>query len=291
MPLPGDPLADASAAARAAGVEVRELSSIEELQAAAGLFGLVWGRPESPPVTMELLRALSKAGNYVAGTFEDGRLVGAAAAFFEAPASRSMHSHIGAVVPDAAGRGAGRALKLHQRVWALERDVTTIAWTFDPLIRRNAYFNLVKLGARPVEYLRDFYGDMTDLINAGDRSDRLLVHWELLDADVAAAARGTYRTASAEAERHAGATVALDIGESGEPVPRDQGTVGRVLVAVPPDVEGLRRSDPGLAGAWRLALRDVLSASLAAGGRVTGFDPAGWYVLDLPPGTEGEAAS
>jgi len=33
-----------------------------------------------------------------------------------------------------------------------------IAWTYDPLIRRNAYFNLVKLGARPVEYLRNFYG-------------------------------------------------------------------------------------------------------------------------------------
>lgn len=291
MPLPDDPVADATVAARAAGVEVRELSSIEELRAAAGMFGLVWGRSESPPVSMELLRALSKAGNYVAGTFEDGRLVGAAAAFFEAPAARSLHSHIGAVLPQAAGRGAGRALKLHQRAWALERDVTTIAWTFDPLIRRNAYFNLTKLAATPVEYLQDFYGDMTDRINAGDRSDRLLVHWQLLDAGVTAAARGDYPTVSAEVHRRAGAAVVLDLGERGEPVRRGPAADGQVLVAVPSDAEGLRTSDPRLAAAWRLALREALSGPLAAGGSVTGFDPAGWYVIDPSPATEGKTAS
>ena len=54
-------------------------------------------------------------------------------------------------------------------------------WTFDPLVRANARFNLVKLGAVAVAYLTDFYGEMQDGINAGDRSDRCAVKWELDD--------------------------------------------------------------------------------------------------------------
>ena len=59
------------------------------------------------------------------------------------------------------------------------RTSTTVTWTYDPLIRRNAFFNLTRLGARPVEYLVDFYGEMTDAINAGQGSDRLMLHWDL----------------------------------------------------------------------------------------------------------------
>ena len=62
-----------------------------------------------------------------------------------------------------------------------------IAWTYDPLIRRNAYFNLAKLGARPVEYLPNFYGAMDDAINGGTETDRMLVRWELR-SDLAVAA-------------------------------------------------------------------------------------------------------
>ena len=45
---------------------------------------------------------------------------------------------------------------------------------FDPLVRRNARLNLVRLGADVTDYLPDFYGAMDDAVNAGDRSDRLL---------------------------------------------------------------------------------------------------------------------
>ena len=52
-------------------------------------------------------------------------------------------------------------------------------WTFDPLVARNAWFNLGKLGAVADAFGRAFYGEMTDEINAGDRSDRLVVRWDL----------------------------------------------------------------------------------------------------------------
>jgi predicted GNAT superfamily acetyltransferase len=176
----------------------------------------------------------------------------------------------------------GFALKLHQRSWALARGVRSIEWTFDPLIRRNAYFNLVKLGARPAEYLPNFYGAMFDAINGTADSDRLLIAWDLRSPLVTDACAGKAAAACAEAELADGASVALSASSDGWPVP---GTAsGRVhLIAVPRDIEGLRVADPACAAAWRTALRGSLEPLLAAGARVTGFDRsyngAGWYVV------------
>ena len=139
----------ADAAALAAGVTVREVADLVELEDVVRLYSAIWGRDANPPMTVELLRAFTKAGNYVGGAFEDGRLVGACVGFFHAPAEDALHSHIAGVAPSLNGRHVGFALKLHQRAWALLRGVSEIAWTFDPLVSRNAYFNLVKLGAQP----------------------------------------------------------------------------------------------------------------------------------------------
>ena len=52
-------------------------------------------------------------------------------------------------------------------------------WTFDPLVARNAYFNLHKLGAVADRFERNFYGEMTDTLNRGERTDRVVVRWDL----------------------------------------------------------------------------------------------------------------
>ncbi|GII75250.1 hypothetical protein Sru01_02320 [Sphaerisporangium rufum] len=267
----------AAAAARASGVSVRDLTGIPELTGVVGLFAGIWGRAANPPVTVELLRAFTKAGNYVAGAFDGGRLVGACVGFF-APAGGALHSHIAGVAPAAAGRSVGFALKLHQRAWALQRDVGEIDWTFDPLVARNAYFNLVKLAARPVEYLPDFYGPMADAINGDAESDRLLVRWRLRDEAVGRAALGGGAGGLTADERRAGAVLALGIAEDGGPLPgRLDGVTS--LVAVPRDIAALRTADPGLARRWRLALRETLTGLTAAGGRIDGFDRAGRYIV------------
>jgi predicted GNAT superfamily acetyltransferase len=267
----------ADAAARSAGVRVRELSTLADLDAVYRLYDGIW-RPDrkNPPVTTDLLRALTKAGNYVSGAFLGDELVGACVGFFGAPVPHTtMHSHIAGVSGAARGRSVGFALKLHQRAWAMLRGVATISWTFDPLVRRNAYFNLVKLAATAEEYLPDFYGDMHDSINAGDDTDRLLVRWDLADRSVAAACAHRARSGGGGIE---GAVVALQPSEGDRPVfgSRDGDTV---LVGVPADIESLRVSDPGSATEWRAALRDVLVPLLADAYRVSGFDRAGWYVL------------
>ena len=173
-------LEDARRAAERSGIDVRLIGSLAEINAVSSLFDRIW-QPEknNPPVTIDQLRALTYAGNYLAGAFDHGSLVGACVGFFAAPAGVSMHSHVTGVAANVRGRSVGFALKLHQRAWALGQGLTEVTWTFDPLVRRNAYFNLVKLGAKAREYLIDFYGDMDDAINVGQGSDRLLVGWDL----------------------------------------------------------------------------------------------------------------
>ena len=75
----------ADAAALAAGVSVREVTDLAELTGVVELYATIWGRSGNPPMTIELLRAFSKAGNYVGGAFEGERLVGAWGGVLHAP--------------------------------------------------------------------------------------------------------------------------------------------------------------------------------------------------------------
>lgn len=63
-----------------------------------------------------------------------------------------------------------------------------------------------------------------------------------------------------------------------------------MLVAVPEDVEALRRADPDAARAWRHAVREVLGGLLTEGALVTGFDRRAGYVVERP-GPAGRSGS
>ncbi|MFC0625733.1 GNAT family N-acetyltransferase [Kribbella deserti] len=275
-----DAVAAADAAASSAGVFIRGLDRMAELDAVCDLFDRIWRFDGGhAPVSSELLRAMSRAGGYVAGAFEGDELVGACVGFFSPPAEFGLHSHIAGVSPKTRGRSVGFAMKVHQRAWAMAQGLTKISWTYDPLVGRNAYFNLVKLGARPAEYLANFYGPMNDALNAGDDTDRLMVTWQLEDPLVAAACAGAPSIADLVAERAAGAQAMLARSDSGDPVRHDV-DARTVLIAVPPDIERLRGDDPMSAGRWRLAVRDCLGGLLDQGARVRGFARSDYYIVD-----------
>lgn len=276
----GASLASAEAAALSAGIDIRPLEDVSDLEAVRRLYERIWRTGENnPPVTADLLRAMAKAGSYVSGAFDEGELVGACFGFFAPPAHRALHSHIAGVVAEMQGRNVGFALKLHQRAWAIARGVEEISWTYDPLVRRNAHFNVGKLAADASEYLPNFYGPMDDDINRSDDTDRVLLRWSLNSPRVEAACALRPRRADANAARMAGAATALGCSSGGRPV-AGRSDSATVLVAVPDDIEALRLTDPGCAAEWRAALRDALGGLLDDGARITGFDRSGWYIVE-----------
>ena len=109
---------------------------------------------------------MSFAGGYISGAYAGDELIGASAGFLGRRAGElHLHSHISGVIAARQSRHVGVALKQHQRAWALARGIDSIEWTFDPLVRRNAFFNLVKLGAEVV-------GIRTELLRPDARRDQ-----------------------------------------------------------------------------------------------------------------------
>ncbi len=276
---------DAARAGERAGVEVRALHTHAELTDARGIWDAVWPTfPGATEITGNLLRAMEHAGGYVGGAYDGDRMIGSCLAFVGRTRGAHgwhthLHSHVAAALPGFADRGVGTALKLHQRAWALEHGIDRIVWTFDPLVRRNARLNLVKLGGVGVEYLVNFYGEMDDALNVGDESDRILLQWDLASDRVADALSRTTPMRSRDEWLALGATDALVETEDG---PRRRDASSPVLlVALPDDIVDIRRVDLSLAKVWRRQVRAVLEPVVGSGGRVVGLSTEGHYVVEV----------
>jgi predicted GNAT superfamily acetyltransferase len=229
-----------------ADVSIDVADTLADLQQLAAVFDEIWGTT-CPVVRVELLRAVQHAGGYLSVLEQGGRVVGGSFGILARHRGEpALHSHVTGVLPAVRRTGAGRAVKLHQRAWAADHGLAWIVWTFDPLVRRNAWFNLGVLGARVEEYLVDFYGPIEDAVNARDETDRLLVAWAVDDSRAVSSARPDGET---------------------------------IEVATPDDIVALRGTDPEAAAHWRRRLRTELAGALAAGGEVVGFTRDGAYVV------------
>lgn len=230
----------------------------------------VWGHPGGErPMPPELLLALAHSGNYVAMACDGDEVVGASVAFRGLDADGPLlHSHMTGVLPRVRGASVGLALKCHQRDWALAGGIDRVVWTFDPLVARNAAFNLGKLGARLVAYHPDFYGPLNDGINAGDETDRCVAVWNLLAPAAPARIDGSAVT-----------VLARDGGAGPGNVTTRYDGARALRIEIPPDIIELRRRRADLAAAWRHALRATLPSALQAGFAVTGFSRDAAYLL------------
>ena len=269
-----------------ARVSVRTLQDLDELGQVDGLFGEIWcamGGQVAMPVN--LLQAIIHAGGYVAGAWLEGRMVGAAVAFLgRHDGVVELHSHVAGVAREAQGNGVGTALKLHQRDWARAAGIGRIAWTYDPLVRRNGWFNLVKLGARAVAYYPNFYGSMVDELNGSDETDRCLIRWDL---DGKPGGTGPSPGEPVRLLEEAGRL--LEVSDKHRPLVVDLEAGGSsapavLMCQVPPDVVSMRAKQPGLAREWRLALRQTMGRAMQSGYEATAMTTDGWYVMERPVG-------
>ncbi len=266
-------------AATDAGVSVRSLEVQDDLEAASRLLSEIWATGTEQVVPAHLLKAVAYSGNYVSGAFSSAALVGTSMGFLGRKHGRAhLHSHITGVAPSVQGRNVGFALKQHQRAWAMANGLNEIVWTFDPLVRRNGYFNVMKLGAEIVDYKANFYGAMGDSINEDDESDRCVVVWRTDSERATDAAEGRSAEPIVDADR---ASTVLSEKPDGEPeVALLRGEI--LLTQIPEDIVALRHEEPEKAAAWRQALREVLTWAFSQGYAVIGMTKRGEYLLSQP---------
>ena len=253
---------DARRAAAAAGVQVLQATNEQTARLVSEVGEDVWG-PGGVFAPSEL-QALAFAGNPVHLALDDQAVLGFSIGFLGWSPRLHVHSHQTAVLPGARRRGVGLALKLAQRQTCLAHGITEMRWTFDPLVRRNTAFNLVALGARAVSFHPDFYGVMTDTVNAGDRSDRVLAVWDLP------------QPVQPPAQALAASGPVLLADRDGRPAILDAAPRPGAVIAVPHDYETVRSTDSSLSLEWRMAVRQVLMTAYEAGLQIVTVTPAGY---------------
>lgn len=233
-------------------ITIRPLRTREDCEAGVRLQRDIWGRDFVDVVPATILQVSQRVGGVASGAFApDGRLVGFVFGISGVRDGAPAHwSDMLAVRPEARGRGLGRRLKLHQREQLLAVGVERVYWSFDPLVSRNARLNLVALGAEPVEYVPDMYGDTASVLHRGLDTDRLVVEWRLRDPAVERILDGGRPEVPAEA-RAAPIATAPPPGAEPPPPPR----APWVRVELPADVERLKAADPEAARRWQRHLR------------------------------------
>lgn len=237
--------ADAAAAADRARVVVRRITDADDAEVVTKLSDDIWGSGVMVPTN--LLRAVAMAGTPSLVAERDGRAIGFALGF---PALGDgytyVHSHQVGVLAEHRSENVGFALKMAQRADCLAVGVTEMRWTFDPMLRTHARFNLIHLGARVIEFIEHCYGSRIDNFNAGDRTDRFKVRWNL------------------------------------ECIVEDQADcmpgAGDEVVEIPADYHQLRRADAEAAHAARLQVGTQLRDVFKSGKNIAGFGAQGYVV-------------
>ena len=238
---------------------IRPCQKLEELAALVRVQRRIWGYAEHELYPLRLFVTLKRIGGEVLGAFTPhGSLVGFVASL---PAwrgdNRFYHSLSLGVLRGHENRGLGRALKIAQRRAALGAGIGLIEWTFDPLRAKNAYLNIVRLGAIARCYQPDYYGQVQSRLQKGLPSDRLIVEWWLRSKRVNRAVAGKPPR-----------------GSKGKPA---------AVVEIPANIDQLMQSNPREARRRQLAVREQLQEFFARNLAITGFEydlRSARYLLD-----------
>jgi predicted GNAT superfamily acetyltransferase len=161
-------------------IVIRRCHALDEMRSCVALQKEVWSFSDAELVPLRSFVVAEKVGGQVIGAFHGDEMIGFALAV---PGARGghvyLHSQMLAVRKKYRNAGLGRRIKLFQRDDALARHFELMEWTFDPLEIKNAYLNIVKLGAIARRYTINQYGITSSPLQGDLPTDRLVAEWWL----------------------------------------------------------------------------------------------------------------
>ena len=229
-------------------IEIRQLTHLDEFRDVLRLQQEIWGFADVELLPLRFLVVVSRVGGHVFGAYDGAEMI---AFCFAIPGLKPsnlpyLHSHMLGVQPGYRDTGIGRKLKLRQREEALARGLNLIEWTFDPMELKNAYLNIVKLGAIVRRYSENQYGVTASPLHGGLPTDRCYAEWWLSED-------------------------------------RPKGTNIVERIAYPFDIARIRAEDNARARAIQQANAQKFQTAFAQGLAVTGFERSeteGTYLLE-----------
>ncbi|HSF79944.1 MAG TPA: hypothetical protein VLA49_01840 [Anaerolineales bacterium] len=300
-------------------ITLRILETTEDMLLVEDLQRLVWPGSDLDVVPGHMLLTAAHNGGLVIGAFDRdsqdtqaqpslvGFVYGFPGLYFTPDGPRPKHcSHMLGVDPRYRDQGIGFLLKRAQWQMVRHQGLDRITWTYDPLLSRNAYLNITKLGAVCSTYQRELYGEMRDGLNVGIPSDRLQVDWWVnslrVDRRLSRRARGPLDLANYYA---AGVEVVnpTHVIQDGWPAPpeeppqflsdrqQDAEPPAILLLEIPADFQALKNAQPSLALKWRIHSRHMLETLFERGYLITDFiympgkHARGFYVLSFGEST------
>ncbi len=224
--------------------QIRDCVNLEDFTACLNMQREVWQFSDLDITPLRSFVITRNSGGFTLGAFaeSDGTLLGFAHALaaFDAQRQPFFYSQMLAVAPHLQNSGIGVELKFAQRQRAIERGIPLMVWTFDPLQSRNAYLNIVKLGAVVRKYKASYYGHQSSsVLHRGLDTDRLFAEWWVASPRVCAIAE-----AAGKVETQAQVIASVE---------------------VPFEIEQIKSRSLDEARAWQLRVRAGFEQHLAAG--------------------------
>lgn len=278
--------------------KIRLLETVEEMHTIEDLIAEIWGGGAEDIVPQHILVAIIHNGGFAFGAFEEDKMIGFTFGFpglSQTPQGpKPKHcSHQMGVLSAYRGKNIGFALKKAQWQKVRQQGLDLITWTFDPLLSRNAYLNITRLGTICNTYKRNEYGMMVDGLNAGIASDRFQVDWQINTQRVSQCmdsenrvvlGLGEYQDAKAQFLYLPETDLELGLLKPPSTFASPQNKF--VLIQIPSDYQSLREKNLSLAQDWRFFTREIFEESFKLGYIVTDFiydrsesTPRSFYLL------------
>jgi predicted GNAT superfamily acetyltransferase len=267
------------------GYTIKIIENTDEMHQAVEIQRQVWQENDTEIIPAHLMQAAVHSGGLVIGAYADQTLVGFVfgfPGFYTTPDGPRLkhYSSIMGVRPEWQGQGVGFSLKRAQWQMVRHQGIDRITWTYDPLLSRNAWLNITRLGGVCNTYLRDFYGNMQDSLNKGLPSDRFDIDLWVNSQRVNHRLSRRRRNALSLEHFLAGGAGVIEPLKVEQQDPQDTSQLSGIqlgseqtflLVEIPADFQAIKTADMQLALLWRMRTRLVFEWLFAAGYIVTDF--------------------